>query len=80
MRQVNTVKLADILFSLAVCLCVCLCATSVTLTSEKLRTLLHSCAEVRIAIELSFGVVSGVSPCIDVLDGGPRASRGRGCF
>jgi len=35
---------------------------------------------VHTAIELSFGVVSGVGPCIDVLDGGPRASRGRGCF
>jgi len=36
------------------------------------------------AIELSFGVVSGVGPGIDVLDGGhstsPRASRGRCCF
>ena len=26
-------------------------------------------------IELSFGLVSGVGPSIDVLDGGPRASR-----
>jgi len=32
-------------------------------------SLLHSCAEVRIAIELSFGVVIGVGPGIDVLDG-----------
>jgi len=37
--------------------------------------LLRSCAEVRIAIVLSFGVVSGVGPGIDVLDGGPGASR-----
>jgi len=36
--------------------------------------------KVRRAIELSFGVVSGVGPGIHVLDGGPRASRGRGCF
>ena len=36
--------------------------------------------EVRRAIELSFGVVSGVSPGIHVLDGRPRASGGRGCF
>ena len=36
--------------------------------------------EVRIAFELSFGVVSGVDPGIHVLDGSPRASRGRGCF
>jgi len=42
--------------------------------------LLRSCAEMHIAIELSFGVVSGVGPGIDVLDGGPRASRERGCF
>jgi len=32
-------------------------------------TLLRSCAEVRTAIELSFGMVSGVGPGIDVLDG-----------
>jgi len=31
--------------------------------------LLHSCAEVRAAIELSFGVVSGVGPGIHELDG-----------
>jgi len=42
--------------------------------------LLHSCAEVREPIELSFGMVSGVDPGIDVLGGGPRASRRRGCF
>jgi len=36
--------------------------------------------EVRRAIELSFGVVSGVGPGIHVLDGSPRASWGRGCF
>jgi len=35
---------------------------------------------VRKAIELSFGVVSGVGQGIHVLDGSPRASRGRGCF
>jgi len=43
-------------------------------------TLLHRCVELRIAIELSFGVVSGVGTGIHVLDGSPRASRGRGCF
>jgi len=36
--------------------------------------------EVRRAIELSFGVVSGVGPGIHVLDESPRVSRGRGCF
>ena len=41
---------------------------------------LRSSAEVRTVIELSFGVVSGVGPGIDVLDGGPRVSRGRGCL
>jgi len=30
---------------------------------------LHNCAEVRAAIELSFGVESGVTPVIHVLDG-----------
>ena len=39
-------------------------------------TLLHRCVEVRTAIELSFGVVSGVGQGIHVLDGNPRASRG----
>jgi len=43
-------------------------------------TLLHRCVEVRAAIELLFGTVSGVGPGIHVLDGSPRASRGRGCF
>jgi len=43
-------------------------------------TLLHSCAEVRTAIKLSFRMVSGVTPDIHVLDGGPRASSGRGEF
>jgi len=43
-------------------------------------TLLHRCVEVRKAIELSFGVVSGVGPGSHALDGSPRASRGRGCF
>jgi len=42
--------------------------------------LLHSCAEVRAAIELSFKMVSGVTPDIYVLDGGLRASSGRGKF
>jgi len=42
--------------------------------------LLHHCVKVRRAIELSCGVVSGVGPDIHVLDGSPRASRGRGCF
>jgi len=42
--------------------------------------LLRRCVEVRTAIELSFGVVSGVGPDIHVFDGSPRASRGRGCF
>jgi len=37
-------------------------------------TLLCSCVEVRIAIELSCGVVSGVGPGIHVFDGSPRAS------
>jgi len=32
-------------------------------------TLLHSCAEVRAVIELSFKVVSGVTPDFHVLDG-----------
>jgi len=39
--------------------------------------LLHSCTEMRAAIELSFGIVSGVTPGIHVLDGGRRASRRR---
>ena len=43
-------------------------------------TLLHRCVEVRKAIELSCGVVSGVGPGIHVLDGGPYASRGSICF
>jgi len=42
--------------------------------------LLHSCAEMRAAIELSFKMVSGVTPDIHVLDGGLRASSGRGEF
>ena len=42
--------------------------------------LLRHCVEVRRAIKLSFGTVSGVSPGIHVLDGSPRASRGRVCF
>ena len=43
-------------------------------------TLLRRCVEMRTAIELSFGVVSDVGPGIDVLDGSPRASRGRDCL
>jgi len=43
-------------------------------------TLLRRCVEVRTAIELSLGMVSGVGPCIHVLDGSPRISRGRVCF
>ena len=43
-------------------------------------TLLRRCVEVRRAIELSFGTLSGVGPGIHVLDGSPHASRGRGCF
>ena len=42
--------------------------------------LLHSCVEVHEPTELSFGVVSGVGPGIDVLHGSPRGSRGRGRF
>jgi len=45
-----------------------------------LGTLLRRCVEVHKAIELSFGVVSGVGPDIRVLDGSLHASRGRGCF
>jgi len=41
-------------------------------------TSLHSCVEVHELIELSFGVISGVSPDIYVLDGGLRVLRGRG--
>ena len=43
-----------------------------------MRPLLHSCVEVCELIELSFGVLSGVGPGIDVLGGGPRASKGSG--
>jgi len=44
--------------------------------------LLRRCVEMRrpTAIELSFGVVSGVGPGIHVSDGSPRASRRRGFF
>ena len=45
-----------------------------------LGNLLRRCVNMRITIELSFGVVSGVGPGIHVLDGSPRASRGTGCF
>jgi len=40
--------------------------------------LFRRCVKVRIKIELSFGVVSGVGPGIHVLDGSPRASKGKG--
>ena len=43
-----------------------------------MATLLHSCVEVHELIELSFGVVSVVSPGIGVLDGGRHAARGGG--
>ena len=43
-------------------------------------TLLRSCVKVCKAIELSFGAVSVVGPGIHVLDGGPHASTGSGCF
>jgi len=45
-----------------------------------MANLLRCCVKVRKAIELSFGVVSGVDSGIHVLDGGPLASRGRVCF
>jgi len=38
-------------------------------------TLLHSCAEVREPIELSFGVVSGIGSGIHILDGCARVKR-----
>jgi len=43
-------------------------------------TLLHNCVEMCELIELSFGVVSGVGPGIDVLDGGSREGSFWGCF
>ena len=43
-------------------------------------TLFHSCAEVRAVIELSFKMVSGVTPDIHVLNGGLSASSGKGEF
>ena len=43
-------------------------------------TLLHSCAEVRGSIKLSFGGVSGSVEGWGVLDGGPRAPRRKGDF
>jgi len=39
--------------------------------------LLRCYAKVREPIELSFGVVSEISSSIGVLEGGPRAQRGR---
>jgi len=44
-----------------------------TYIRKDMGTLLRSCAEVRAANELSFGMVSGVGPGIDVRNG----SRGR---
>ena len=41
---------------------------------------LRTCVEMREPIELSFGLVSGVSPGIHVLGGGSRAPKGRVCF
>jgi len=38
------------------------------------------CGSAYRAIELSCGVVNEVGPGIHLLDGSPRASRGRGCF
>ena len=44
-------------------------------------TLLHRCVKVRKAIELSFGVVSGVGPGIHVLDVSPcTCLKGKGLF
>jgi len=43
-------------------------------------TLLRTCVKVHEPIKLSFGIVSGVGPGTDVLDGSPHTSRGRGCF
>jgi len=42
-------------------------------------TSLHSCVEVHELIELSFGVMSGVAPVIDVLDG-VHITKGKGLF
>jgi len=42
--------------------------------------LLHSSAVVHEPIKLSFGVVSGVGPGIDVRNRAPHASRRRGSF
>jgi len=41
--------------------------------------LLHSCVEVREPIELMFGVLSGVGPGINVLDG-VHVPQGKGLF
>ena len=43
-------------------------------------TLLHSCVEFYELIKLSFGMVSGVGPGIDALDGGRNAARGVGIW
>jgi len=40
---------------------------------------LRSCVEVRTAIKLAFGVVSGMGPGIDVLDG-VHVPQGKGLF
>jgi len=41
---------------------------------------MHSCVEAREPITLSFGVVSGVGPGIDILHGSRRGSRVGGGF
>jgi len=41
-------------------------------------TLWHSCVKVHEAIELLFGMMSGISPGIAFLDEGPHPARGRG--
>ena len=43
-----------------------------------METLWRSCAKVREAIDLPFGVVSGVAPLIGTLDGGFTSPRRRG--
>jgi len=43
-------------------------------------TLLHSCVKVCPSIKMPFGVVSGVSRRMGILDVGPRVPMGRGGF
>jgi len=40
-----------------------------------MASLLRSCVKVREPIELSFGLVNGMGPGIDVWNGSPRGSR-----